>query len=447
MPDNLNQDWTDDAAFWDEAWGDMSARLDQAERKRFFVWWRAIGIGLLALLPIIFFYYSRGTHRTVPTQNPSESSRVILDEVFAKTTPVPQEATVEVDPVTPIEHLPSPGIIQSSTPSGVSENPKPTTPLIATVPVASPVPSNAQPAVPTSPEQIDQQHDENSLPPPSNTRPSLVNDPPAEGEQPLTREVPNAITALPSLPLPLLTRSPIMGGRELSEVREGARRAPLSLEAGINSGGFPDYGGNFIGLRYAVPLGKRLSMPVGLRYEHTNWRINSLNNRPLFESFRNTGASTNTDGIALLADFSSNELDRVITNQIALQIGLEYRIGKRWTIFSSLGFNFYTSGKGPVSDDEGTRLEPLEFAGLNLPLGAASVEDFATDPTGNNDEFRPAPLANSLGLTLNFGTSYRFATRWTVFGEVTTLENPIYRGQAASVSPNRVGIGLRYRFR
>jgi hypothetical protein len=52
-----------------------------------------------------------------------------------------------------------------------------------------------------------------------------------------------------------------------------------------------------------------------------------------FEMVADPGSPTNQDGTFSLSALSSEELDRVITNQITLRSGLEYLAGKRWSLF------------------------------------------------------------------------------------------------------------------
>jgi hypothetical protein len=129
MPDNLNQDWTDDAAFWDEAWGDMSARLDQAERKRFFVWWRLSGLGLLVLVPIVLFYYWQESLSKTPTQGTSPAVEVQADEIIAEAPPESGSAKLKINqkgeqPTPDQASLPTP-----TPPTTLEKLPKPKYPL------------------------------------------------------------------------------------------------------------------------------------------------------------------------------------------------------------------------------------------------------------------------------------------------------------------------------
>ncbi|MTB53868.1 hypothetical protein [Lewinella sp. W8] len=434
MPDNLNQEWTDDAAFWDEAWSDMSARLDQTERKRALGWWRSLGLALLLLLPLFIFLQSRGQSNDTPALAPNPATETPADETIVSTAPataplagehLESAPTTPEAPSTPETPIRPPALPPATPVRSAGETP------LSTPSVTTPV------ATATVPEAIAERA---PLDAPPVAKESLdANEP----EQPVpVRTVPDA---LPLIDAEVVESLHWEDPRELPGViasRKTLRRNALEVEAGLNTGGIPDFGGEFAGLRYAIPLSDKLSLPVGLRYQHHNWRISGLDNDVSFEQVADPGNPDRMDAEAFLNTLSLAALDRVITNQITLRTGLEYRAGKRFTLFGGTGIHYFLSGRGPAADDNGLRLVDLAF-----DRGNSNQDALAFNGGSTSGEDRAPARANSFGLGVYAGAGYRIGNRWTVFSEFTLLTTPIYRGQPASVERSRLGLGIRYRIR
>lgn len=445
MPDKPHQDWTDDAAFWDEAWTDMSARLDQTERKYLISWRRRMGIALVLLLSLIVYLQSQmiGPVENAP-ESPDTPSASSQPAIIAATPPAeaPAVALTE-DQVpegmdaastdSPDNAFPSSGKIATSG----KETPKSSFPTVVNTRRRAPSPD--LPAAAT----IVNEGSTKVPPTSSEQNPAVAEAAEMAGweQEAGARTIPSALSPLKGPATAPLTWISETFPPELSAFKKNRRRSALALEAGVNTGGLPDFGGNYLGLRYAIPISRRLSFPIGLRYQHHNWRISSLEDRPEFEQVANP-STPDMDGRSFLNDLSAAELDQVITNQVTLRAGLEYLAGKHWTFSGGTGVHYFLSGRGPSADDDGARL-----VGLNFNRWGRAEEDALAVTGGSSGSAASPPIANSLGLSLHAGAGYRLGNRWTIFGEVSVLATPIYRGQPASVERSRLGLGIRYRLR
>jgi hypothetical protein len=312
--------------------------------------------------------------------------------------------------------------------------------LASSAPLTSSVPVDCTSTAVTSSEKIPQSQGKDTQEPTSPEPPVSVSNP-GESEASINRLVPTALPQLTPLAIENLSWSRPAPSPGVIPSRKTRRKAALALEAGLNTGGIPDFGGEFVGFRYAIPLSDKWSVPLGLRFQHHNWRISRLDNGMDFEMVADPGSPTNQDGTFSLSALSSEELDRVITNQITLRSGLEYLAGKRWSLFGGTGIHYFLSGRGPFSSGSGLRLASLSFN------RGGSQEDAQSVGGGNSFRESSPVTANSFGLSLHGGAGYRLGNRWTVFGEFSLLTTPIYQGKPASVELSRMGLGIRYRLR
>jgi hypothetical protein len=446
MQANKDQNWTDDGAFWDEAWTDMNRRLDEnpPNRKRRVVWWWYAG-ALLALLLVVtptvvahVFEDGIGTEtegkRTPPPSAPlkapaphpaaaPEKAVYAANAVSDARSEVPKTEETKA-PTTPPASLEKPG--------SASENPPK---------YGAPKADETSTAPPTN-EAFEAPKKRVTLPAPSPVQ--------SPGEEIAARFVPSAISALAraeftALPVPNITELPVI------VAGKGRHANALTLEAGAL--GTSRLTGFYAGAGYRFKLSGRWSVPVALRYRKEEVLLSAFpvpneNNDLAFNP--NTSATNDQDSVIvssvngdIAVDLSSGVL---LTEAVETRVGLQYALTPRLRVGAGISAAYlwradlsFRATTIDASSDLGNPFSLLRSGtnSLNYNFGGASF-DVSEGQLPDID-----PLHLRAYLDLNFDLTPRLGL--TAGGSIL-LRQPD-RNETIGVPAGRASVGLRWRLR
>jgi len=276
MQANKDQNWTDDADFWDEAWADMNTRLDAEPKRRkgLLAWWPVcLGIAAVLLLALTLaggILFEQGAPTVVSTtQAPEEAPRA--GEIVNKSAgPETQSPVVAAAPSAPetsrtsnaandrktiSQPSPAPGPVApgyESPDNKVSTSEKTTYASSATndqVGLKYTTPTSATKNIPDETEEVIPVR---STPEPSPGIFALAELRPLEADEPTDLNQ----LGLPAVPVTRLTH-----------------RNPFTAEAGMTSDFGLGHPGIFAGLGYRIKNASRLSFPITLRYRLDEYSV------------------------------------------------------------------------------------------------------------------------------------------------------------------------------
>jgi len=316
MQAKKDQDWTDNADFWDEAWADMNARLDAEpnRRKGFLAWWPFYtGVVVVLSLAILLgsgVFSKKEPTTTVPpatsviAETDSADSKSKTNDVFSL---VAGEETTrlsssDLNQAAPLPQSTNKELAAAPSPNTTKRKAKVVSPVNATPSqrIAPPMDAEEHPAISSS----DQTASTNTVPAPK-----------MESAVPRsTRE--DRITKAASLQLTPLA------------IQQQRYRNPLTFDGAYTSSFNLQQPGYLLGIGYRLKNGSRFSFPLSLRYRLGKSKIKELN---LVEVDQAGAPTTGND---------ENNLTPVSISTDALELGA----GLAWSATPRLRFSKRASG-------------------------------------------------------------------------------------------------------
>lgn len=354
MQANNDPKWTDDAAFWNEAWADMDKRLNEEpkSRKPVVAWWRRYGwlLGLVLLVtavatPATMAYFSqeeKTEQQPIPNQPPVTPAitppAVIAANDIDDSDQEPMATAPSANQPTGTKSTAAPVVVQAET--------------IASVETAGPN-STIAPTFATNNESIALGEPPSNFPPTTAIKPISVEalKQTLPDFTPSVKEVPAALTSLASRPVAPIIFAQDFPSTQLDAVIKKPKLASrFYLDAGTSYGFKSNKIGYYAGLQYSLPLSKRFSIPVGLRFRRDFHQFVELAESGTPASFLDTGNSTTaTAPDTILFEFTPENLNEVVTTSFEGRIGLDYSVTPRLHIGASLAVNYLQAAIARVS--------------------------------------------------------------------------------------------------
>jgi hypothetical protein len=422
MQANNDPKWTDDAAFWNEAWADMDKRLDQPppSRKTAVVWWRRYGWLLSLVLfvaavatPAAMAYLSQNENMEQPPTAPKAPATPAPapPEVIASNGSEPSSQETMITEQTSDKATATKG---SSTAAAAAVSESPTSPVPANVT------TSASEGIPASTSSTDDGamvlgEQPTSSPSPANIVPNVV--------KTLGQNGPTSALSLKGVPAALmfLTDQPI-GSIEFGQnitvnqldviITKPKLASRFYLDAGTSHGLKGNKTGYYAGLQYSLPISKRLSVPLGIRFRrdfHQFVELAESGTPARFLEVNNSTTSTAPDTI--LFEFTAANFKEVVTTGFESRIGLEYSATPRLRIGASLSVNYLQAATARVSP-----LSQRELADAQNNLLYADA-DFTLV---NGLRFSRLDASFSTPNTISTGSSSNFPSfnQWVAHAEV-----------------------------
>ncbi len=439
MQAKKDQDWTDNADFWDEAWADMNARLDAEpnRRKGFLAWWPFYtGVVVVLSLAILLgsgVFSKKEPTTTVPpatsviAETDSADSKSKTNDVFSL---VAGEETTrlsssDLNQAAPLPQSTNKELAAAPSPNTTKRKAKVVSPVNATPSqrIAPPMDAEEHPAISSS----DQTASTNTVPAPK-----------MESAIPRsTRE--DRITKAASLQLTPLAITPLPSGLEypLPElpVQQQRYRNPLTFDGAYTSSFNLQQPGYLLGIGYRLKNGSRFSFPLSLRYRLGKSKIKELN---LVEVDQAGAPTTGND---------ENNLTPVSISTDALELGA----GLAWSATPRLRFSTGFSAayqlralvsfesNNPTSFGDQPENGFREIYSVNFSRSQNLISDLNQGET--------SPEFKRWVLRANAGVAYDIKPRLSVNLKATHLLRQPDRAQVIGLQTGRMELGLSYRLR
>lgn len=450
MQANNEPKWTDDAAFWDEAWADMHQRLeaeDKSRRKSPIVWWQRpawLLAGLTLLLavtaPAVVGYYFQEEISAPAVSPPETPAKAAEAEVFAAEQPAlsPSAANVAGGQTSTAKTT-------SNAPAVSAQKQRKSVTIAKTRPVQPLRQKENRPTlVPTSGTSDVQSWASapDAVPPPETVVATEII-PSREDVMPTVLLPITALTALPNR-----AASPAFPQATLPKRKGSLSYGP---EAGVTSGLLGAPAGYYAGVHASVPLGKRLSMPLSVRFrrdylETTNYpsgRQDLATNTPV------TGSPTASDTIYLA--FNSSSLQNISISGVEGRLGLAYRLGARWQVSTSLAATRILTAKSSFTQNY---LTETAGAGFDLAADFSFTENFEayriSSAVTNNyvtTSGDAAPVFNQWMLRAELGIAFRLKPGLQLVASGGQLLQQPDKNKILGVQRGRVEVGMKLRLR
>jgi hypothetical protein len=417
MQANNDPKWTDDAAFWNEAWADMDKRLNEEpkSRKAVLVWWRRYGwlLGLILLVTAV---------------ETTAAMAYLSQEEKTEQQPTPYQTPVTpVTPATPVDKTPE--VIASNdvdvanqepTATASAEDkvvvtksaPSPVVPVATTASVVTDTPPN--PTSATSPSTTSTTNNEaitlgeppSNFPPTSTIIPSsseaLEQTPPVF--TPSTKEIPAALTSLTRASIAPITFAQNLSTTQLDAVIGKPKLVSrLYLDAGTSYGFKSNKVGYYAGLQYSLPLSKRVSIPLGLRFRRDYHQFVELAESGTPARYLDIGNSTTASAPdTILFEFTSENLNEVATTSFEGRIGVDYSVTPRLRIGASLAVNYLQAAIARVSPQYQQEFAADQNRLLNADADITLVSGLSFFSEDASAVDQATPLASGNGAPSNF---------------------------------------------
>ncbi len=448
MPGKVNQDWTDDAAFWDDAWTDMQQRLDDDENpKGFLLWTRGAVLFILLLLGATAAWFLSGDRSEAP------ASETIPESISVPAPNAPVASSSPAATANPFTEAKAPSAPTRTTPQATPPGPVVHVPAIdppATKKVKAVI-DFGNSAVSISPEpNLDQPQPSTDM---ANGNSTLA--PAADQEDKLDAVVsigerariePVALFALHSPPI---TKVPVLRGLPEVSVSKSKPSFPLFVEAtgSLAQGGTTP--GFTLGLGTLISPKGRIRFPISLRYR-----------RDFMQLGKRTGGS-NDEAIEGLptADMVSNAIDplrftlgsqgtALTTSGLELFAGLQYRLMPRLHLTANTQLEGLLTANGVINAT--LNEENLEYlfnnratANTDLTAGFGNITASNESSSGLSDNSAINRFRLRAGLQLN----YQLTDGFSAMTGITRIMTPTYSGELLRVRPTQLVVGVQYRIK
>jgi len=487
MPDNQSPDWTDDAAFWDEAWTDMEQRLDaKPKRRRGVAWWaRTLVLGTLLISGVLAAWALRSTDdSSLPPAAPSTSvvaSAPVAEQstpsasanLSSSTLPNNSEKNTQAPLATKESQLdaaPSPSTnsaLPVIAPTTKEESkqvaiPGPSSPIVKTPTLATPETLPASGSTITSPSSPIAQattvapsarvQTETNLIATNKTAALNKQEEHKEDKQAFTLGNPSRklspspfITAEPLLPLPVPSAD--LPTAKLARIRNPAQlRLDLGGTTSLRKLGY------YAGLTYQLPYRGRWRFPISLRYRRDDLEITSIGPSDEIEAVSDQVSTPVLDpqaeniqaANAVLLDLRRSNFNELRTAGLELKVQAAYAITPRLEVMAGAGLQYLTAARGPViiSDTGGFFSISAFNAFGNLNIGNSQEYSFARGGSANQG----APNRVSRFVPRAYlGLRYALTSRLHLEAAASDILQPIYQKEVAGLQTGQLQLGLSWR--
>ncbi len=422
MQDN---NWTDDAEFWDDAWADMSDRLDARDKPKYPFW--LFLIPLFLLLGYGIYYFS--TH---------DSSNIIAS---------PQVQKIESEKASP------------NPPAGNERKSEVTTP-----PPSPPTDDRAMVTTPSVGRGTLYPANRNATEtePSSAGEANLTSDPATdrltEAPKPAGLGSTATVATLPLLPIEGVEFSPSFTLPAVHPVGPAAPppslkkqlRSRWALEGGVSTSTQLDNVGLFSGVSFTALRRGKWDVPVHLRYRLDRRAIQTII-LPV-DSSGSVGVFDQSDfgplGGSDPLNFDGTDSETVNHHSLELNTGLGYTLHPKWRLFALGSLQYQLRFTGPrVVDNVGR--EVLDFTqSSSFDQGVVTGNGFSSEPgRGGGDLSLPEIRVDRWWFGGEVGLDYYVTRGLSTRLSVHRLVGPQTTRDAVRFERTRLQLGLSYRFR
>ena len=174
------------------------------------------------------------------------------------------------------------------------------------------------------------------------------------------------------------------------------------LDAGASYGLKGNKTGYYAGLQYSLPISKRLSIPVGLRFRRDFHQFEELAESSTPLRFLDIGNSTTaTAPDTILFEFTAESLKEIVTTSFEGRIGLAYSATPRLRIGASLSVNYLQAAIARVSPQYQEAFADAQNRLLNADANISLVSDLSST---REDASFSTPIVLEAGSSSNFPT-------------------------------------------
>lgn len=449
MQANKDQDWTDDAAFWDDAWADMNTRLDEKpdRRKGGLAWW-PFYLGVAAVFVLVMgagMAFDQNEVDVTPTPTSVQASapvspavisgdkKVIAAALSGAEVSVGEEELKAAETTTLRKKLDQPQTTVATAQRLVTSLPKVATAQRDFTPLpnaAATQRSFAPPMNISSPASPTKNH--------ASRKPRSGGGAKTAPSEEYTTERLTANIQVAPLGIPQLEITP---ETTLPTVPQKRRRYPnpLTLEAGISSDLGLGHPGSLVGIGYRITGGKKLSFPLSLRYRFDEMEVRDSPFEEAVAADISTGSPTVEASDLVLATRSLS-----ITS-VEVTAGLAWDATPRFRLNAGLGASYQLQA---LVNFEGQRSSSIfnqfglaandDFS-LRLDRGEALLSTLTID--GSSPDVAPWIFRARLGA------AYAITPRWEVNLKATRLLTQPDRAGVIGLRAGRLELGVSYRLR
>jgi hypothetical protein len=439
MQANKDQDWTDDADFWNEAWADMNTRLDDdgpGRRKGLLAWWKlylAATAGLVLALVIAYGMFPEQTEdKNIPSTPAIVAEQAASTQVNTKDNAViPTTASTERAST---EKSKSEAVIGEAADNKTVL--RPTKQTAKTAQFARQRKPDAKPTLPAN-----STADLSSITPVPTLAVTEVKAPAASMLTATDNEL-SGRKAIPASPLLMVAAidqisTPALGFRsQVLPLKQQRYPNPLTLEGAYTSSFNLQQPGFLVGLGYRIRNKSKLSFPVSLRYR-------------LDQSEFKDPSPTSADQASVPINNGNQgqflQPVSISTDAVELGAGLSWAVAPRLRFSTGLSVayqlralvNFEGSGPtGLINQQENFNRElfSLEF-------------DRSQDLLSSFNGSGLGPDFSRWVLRANAGVAYDIWPRLGVNFRATHLLRQPDRAQVLGLQTGRMEAGISYRLR
>ncbi|MFK8161102.1 MAG: hypothetical protein AB8H12_01455 [Lewinella sp.] len=465
MQANNDPKWTDDAAFWNEAWADMDKRLNEqlSNRKVPVVWWRRYG-WMLGLLLLITAVATPATITFLSHDSKAEEQESASPKAPAKVLPTviaDNDDQSTVKEIKSEEQLPAKAIIadRKSDESGETDSSK-------RLGVASPSTFALKQAPPI---KLADRSIETATQNKIAFSPSPKEAPIATAEitiknsstEQLLEDIPTALSSLTSRPIRAIQFDQDYGTAQIDAVvKKSSLASRLYLNAGLSNGLRGNKIGYYAGLQYNLPISKRLSIPVGLRFRRDFHRFVELAESQTTIRFLQGNSTAAAAPDTILFAFNADNLSEVVTTGFEGRIGFEYAATHRLRVGASLSINYLQLATARLTTQSQTEFAGVQDRFLNedaditlvsgLSLSSqfdASVTDPITSLVTNNGVATNSPSFNQWTAHAGLDVAYDLNNRLSLTLAGRRLFTQPDQSKIIGIQRGQLELGARWRLK
>ena len=435
MQANQDHNWTDDAEFWDEAWADMNARLDDEPKRRKAaapLWPFVLGLAAVFLLLVGVGVGILSDRENLPSSTAiAEAEREVQEEVRSATesTSPPVSKDYSTDEETEIvgNTMAKPDASRHS-----SEN-RQMTKVRNAKSTTSPEYGNSGPPsyvrtqIDSSTIQEDKTPEVASAALPTTSAATAENAAPRKNVKTAVRlldeQLLRSLDNEPSYPLPSPT------------ARKQRHRNPLSLEAAFTSDFTLRHPGHAIGLGYRINGGRRLTFPLHLAYRLDRSEIKDVSSEADLAVSAPSGP-TAEDGFSPVS---------IGTESVELSAGLALTVTPRLRVSAGIGAAYQVRALISFERVPTTNLDgqfgngSFDFFSLDLARSSPLISEYRNVTT--TPDYRRWIWRAKLGL------AYELSPRLGLNLRATHLLRQPDRERIIGLQSGRLEAGVSYRLR
>ncbi|TXF88412.1 hypothetical protein FUA23_14845 [Neolewinella aurantiaca] len=441
MQAKKEQQWTDDAAFWDEAWADMNGRLDAAppSRERSFVWWPFFLVFSAAIALAVYLAAFPSDDQDQPLSPTTNTGPEVVNtdgENTVATKPLKKTIVRNEE----LKERSSEASMKPGESQALASSSSPDRPVFS-------APEPAAASAPSSPDVLPQPGQPETLRLPAtrvaSTTETANGDKPAPPNSNDVQEQRKPIAASPALPSSGMVVEPTKQDQKalLPFKSEPHRyRNPLTFAIAGTTGLNPVPPGISLGFGYRIKNGGRVSFPLSVRYRFDEIEVKDSPLNALLESDLSVGSPVNGSSDLLLIP------ETISSHALEISAGAAWEATPRLRFVSGLAaayhmesFINFAGNTNSSFNGQLVSFENYDVYSLNSSRSADLLESLTQDGV--------APDFSRWAFRAHLGVAYDLTPRFGAQLKLTRLIAQPDRTGIIQLQNNQLEFGVSYRFR